>query len=79
MKATDILLVVVAGALGVAATWWLSRRAGAGAAAAPPAGLQYHARLNPNGYTFVPSGPNGGGAWTRVTPEGRVEYWADVL
>lgn len=76
MKISDVVLLLLAAGVGVAAVRWFSGR---GAAAAPPPDLQYHARLNPNGYVFVPSGRNGGGAWTRVTPEGKVEYWADVL
>lgn len=84
MKSTDTFFVLASVALVGAAVWMFARRGDPGAAAfaaanAPPASLRYHAANNPNGYVFIPSGFDGGGQWTKVTPEGQPVYWADVL
>lgn len=74
MKTSETMLVVIGLGVIVGAIVLMAKNA----RAAPAQGQLYHPVTNPNGYTYTPVGTSGGGQWSRVTPSGSVEYWADV-
>ncbi len=80
MKASDLMMMSLGvGVIGAALVLLYQRGAFAGTLA-PPRADQYHAANNPNGYVFIRNASGqGGGQWTKTTPNGAAVYWSDVL